>query len=273
MRLLFLTFLFLLIITLLFAEIPTEQNLRIFLGELNNPIALTVNGGNFNSSFYLAGIPHFNIETGVTSLGFSIKDPVGMGTIKTNISMFHLKGSFGLFKGFSPTRSWKGFLGIETGVKGFTSPLLGTFNQYKERYPYGFLVTTKLNLLKNSGFIPSISFSFDYSYLFDGKLKFIDRQTNEKASCSFHQNSLYYHFAIRENLGLVHLYTGFGWLSPTLKADYVIEENEGALTSEPETLNKFYFGLTVPVELIDINLEFGKSQSYGYYGAALGFRM
>lgn len=273
MRLFLLILISLLIPTLLFSGIPTEEDLTIFLDEINKLFALTINGGNFNSSFYLAGIPHFNIETGVSSLESSIKNPEGEETIKTSISMFHLKGSMGVFKGFTPTPSWKGFLGIETGVKGSISPLLGTLNQFKEKYPYSLSLITKLNLLKNYGFIPAISFSFEYSYLFDGQFKFFDKQTEETAFCSFKLTTLYYHLDIRENLRLVEIYTGIGWVSPTLKGNYEVNDATGDITFKPGTLSKLYFGLTVPAELIDVNLEFGKSQTYGFYGIALGFRM
>ena len=272
MRLLFPALLSLLLITSLFAGIPTEQDIRTFLDEINQPFILSINGCNFNSSFFLSGIPHFNVETGMTGLEFSIKNPKGEDTFKNTISTFYLKGSMGIFGGFTPVSSWRGFLGIEIGAQGSISPMLGTLKQYKQKNPFSASFVSKLNLLKNYEFIPTVSFSFEYTYVFDTKFRF-SNHTEGHASCSFNINSLYYHFDIRENLGLVNIYAGIGWISATLNGNYIIEENEGDYRVEPGILSKFNLGLTVPVELIDVNLEFGKSGSFGFYGAALGFRM
>jgi len=273
MKLLFSILLSLCITASLFCGIPQEKDISTFFDEVNKPFALSINGCNFNSSFYVGGIPHFNIEAGVTGLGFNIKKPDGKGDIKCAISMFSVEGNMGIFKGFSPAPLWSGFLGFEAGVRGSITPLFGALNEYKQKYPYGFSGLAKLNLLKNIGFIPAVSFSTEYSYLMAPKFRFSDIQTGEESFCSFSQSSFYYHFDIRENIGLVYIYTGTGWISSTIEGNYDTEENERDINSESETSNKFWFGLTIPVELIDVNLEFGKAGPYGFYGAALGFRM
>ncbi len=268
--------LFLLIFTVtvnLFTAVPTRQDMRTFLTDLSEPLGITANGGNFNSSIYLGGIAHFNLESGVTALGCNIKNPVGEGNVKTSISMFYFKGTFGIFSGFNPTGSWKGFLGIETAIKGYGSPLFGILKKYKEKSPFGFTLTAKANLLKNKGFIPCFSFSFDYGSLLATKFRFADAQLHDKANCSLTMTTFAYHLDLRETFLLVDIYTGFGWLVPSMNGTYTINDYDGEITYNQGTLTKFYFGIAVPVELIDVNLEFGKSGALGYYGAALGFRM
>jgi|GEM_PF-3652351 len=257
----------------LFAAVPTPQNMREFLTDFSEPLGITINGGNFNSSAYLSGIPHFNLESGVTALECEIKNPVGEGNLKTSISVFYAKATFGLFKGFNPTTSWKGFMGIETGIKGYGSPLFGTLNKYKEKSPFGLSLTGKLNLLKNKGLIPAFSFFFDYNSLLSMKFQFIDRQTHEKANSSINMSTFAYHLELRESLPLVDIYTGFAWLTPSMKGTYTINDYEREINYTQGTLTQFHFGIAVPVELIDVNLEVGKAGKLGYYGAALGFRM
>jgi hypothetical protein len=263
-----------LISTSAFAAIPSEPEMREFLNDLSIPFGVTSSGGIYNTSFYSGGIPHFNIDMGVTSSGAEIKNPEGQGDMKTTFSIFHLKGIGGLFKGFQPTSSWAGFLGLEVGAKLFTSPMFGGLNESSKGYPYGFSVLSKVNLLKNKNLTPALSFTFEYNSLLNGEFRFHDFNAGEVASCTYSISSLFYHIDIRERVGLVYLYSGFGWLSPSLKGTYTISNRETDFTSSDEgTLTKYYLGLSVPIELIDANLEIGKSETLGYFGASLGFRM
>lgn len=262
-----------LFLTSLLFSAPTEQDIKTFLEEINTPFSLGVNGGNFNSSFYSGGIFHFNLETGVTGLEFEIKNPEGEGQINCAISMFHVKGTAGIFSGFTPASSWQGFLGLEAGTKLFISPLFGTLNEYRKTFPYGFSLLSKLNLLKNRGFIPALSFAFEYSYLANTDFEFGDAFSGEQSICSFNHSSFYYHIDVRENIGLFDLYGGYGWISPTLKGNYETEFRKGDVSFSPTNIGKYYFGITVPVYLVDVNLELGKSGPYGFYGAAFGFRI
>jgi hypothetical protein len=258
--------------SLLFSA-PTKQDIETFLEEINTPFSLGISGGNFNSSFYTGGILHFNLEAGVTGLGFDMKNPEGKGDINCSISMFHVKGTAGIFSGFTPVSSWQGFLGLEAGTGFFISPQFGQLNEYRGTFPYGFSLLSKLNLLKNRGFIPALSFTFEYSYLVDTDFKFGGGFSEEKSTCSLNQSSFYYHIDIRENIGLFNLYSGYGWILPTLKGKYETEYREGDITISPPNIGKYYFGITVPVYLVDVNLELGRSGPYGFYGAAFGFRI
>ncbi|OQX56668.1 MAG: hypothetical protein B5M53_00370 [Candidatus Cloacimonas sp. 4484_209] len=273
MKKIYIFFVLLFVSTSLSATIPSEQVLQEFLSDLNKPLALTINGGNFTSSSYLPGIPHFLVESGISGIQFNMRNPEGEGKIKTAISMFNIKANFGIFRGFSLMPNWKGFLGLEAGIKGSEFPLLGNLLKYKKKYPFIFSLSTKCNFIKSYHFIPNISFSFEYSQLFDEEFQFIDESKHETASCSFNHHSLYYHIDMREKFALVDFYAGIGWISSALQSDYTIVENTGSFTSENISINKFYFGITIPVELIDVSLEFGRSGSYGFYGAAFGFKM
>lgn len=258
--------------SLLFSA-PTKQDIETFMEEINTPFTLTISGGNFNSSFYTGGLLHFNLEAGITGLGFNMKDPEGKGDINCSISMFHAKGTAGIFSGFTPVSSWEGFLGLEAGTGLFISPQFGQLNEYRGTFPFGFSLLSKLNLLKNRGLIPALSFTFEYSYMADTDFEFGDSFSGEKSICSFNHSSFYYHIDIRESIGLFDLYTGYGWISPTLKGTYETGNREGDITISPPNIGKYYFGMTVPVYLVDVNLELGKSGPYGFYGAAFGFRI
>jgi len=258
---------------ILCAQIPSEQDIVDFLADLNTPLALTASGGIYNSSCNLAGIPHFNIDAGITSIGATIKDPVGQGDLNATISFFHVKATIGLLEGFNPAPLWKGLMGFEAGIKGFTSPLLGALYKHADGYPYGFGLLAKLNLLKEEGTIPAISFTFEYNSLLNTDFSFIDYATNTRASCSLTQSSFYYHLDLREKLGVVYVYTGIGWVMPSTDAEYTIDENEGAFTSESISLSKYHFGLSIPIDLVDVNLEVGQSESKSFFGASLGFKM
>jgi hypothetical protein len=260
-------------LSLVSGAIPTEPSLNSFLEDLNIPFAIGINGCNFNSAINLAGTPHFNVNAGVTSTGASILDPLTDAEMKPTLSFFHIKGSAGLLKGFSPTPAWQGLFGLEVGVKGFATPLLGDIGKNKESYPYGFGGLAKLILLRGSDFIPSLSFSFEYTYLFNGAFEYHDYENQESAYCSFTLNTLYYHLDMMGRFNLASVHAGIGWLSPQLKSDYTIAAADGTFESEPVTLLKYYGGLSVPIELVDVSFEIGQADQNTFFGIGAGFRM
>ncbi len=273
MRLLVPTISVLLCCAMLSGAIPTERSLTGFLDDLNIPFAVTVNGCNFNSSLYLGGIPHFNITAGITSTGTVITDPVTEGDINPTLSVFHVKGTAGLLKGFSPTPSWQGLFGLEVGVKTFAFPLFGDIGKDKESYPYGFGGLAKISMLGGSEFIPALSFSLEYTYLLNGAFEYHDYEAQESASCAFTLNSFYYHVDMIAKFNLANVHAGIGWITPNLKADYSIADMNRTFQTESITLLKYYGGLSVPIDLVDVSFEIGQAEQNAFFGIGVGLRM
>jgi hypothetical protein len=259
--------------TMLSGAIPTQRSMTIFLDDLNIPFAVTANGCNFNSSLSLGGVPHFNINAGVTSAGAVIVDPTTEGETKPTLSIFHIKGTIGLLEGFGPTPSWQGLFGLELGAKAFVSPLFGDIGKDKDSFPYGLGGLAKISMLKGTEIIPDLSFSLEYTYLLNGAFKYHDYEAQETATCEFTLSSLYYHLDMMTKLNLVGLHAGIGWISPKLKADFTIADAEGIFESESVSLLKYYGGLSVPVDLVDVSFEIGQADQNTFFGIGVGLRM
>jgi hypothetical protein len=253
--------------------LPTERSMGIFLDDLTIPFAITTNGCNFNSSVYLGGVPHFNINAGVTSTGASITDPVTGAETSPTLSMLEIKGTAGLLEGFSPASSWQGLFGLEAGVKTFLAPLFGDIGKDKEGYPYGFGGLAKLNILRGSEMIPSLSFSLEYTYLLNGSFEYHDYEVQESALCTFTLSSFFYHADMITQFNMVALHAGIGWVAPKLEGDYTISDTEGTFVSEAATLFKYYGGLTFPIDLVDVSFEAGQADQSTFFGIGVGLRM
>jgi hypothetical protein len=258
---------------ILTAAIPTERLMTDFLDDLNIPFAVTANGCNLNSSLYLGGTPHFNISAGVTSAATAITDPATGLDMEPTLSMFHIKGTAGLLEGFSPTSFWQGLFGLEVGAKTFVSPLFGDIGKNKEGFPYGLGGLAKVSILKGSEFIPALSFSFEYTYLLNGSFEYRDYEAQESATCAFTLSSFYYHLDMMTQFNLINVHGGIGWINPSLEADYTIVDSDGTFESESPSLFKYYGGLSVPVELVDVSIEIGQADQNTFFGIGAGFRM
>ncbi len=259
--------------SLISAAIPTASSMRDFLSDLNEPLAVMVNGCNFNASLYLGGTPHFNITAGVTSTGSSINDAAAEGKLEQVLSLFHIKGTAGLLEGFSPAPSWQGLGGVEVGAKAFAVPLFGDIGKNRERYPYGLGGFAKLNLLRGSQIIPTLSFSFEYNHLFNGAFEYHDYASQETAKCAFTLSSFYYHLDMMTQFNLINVHAGIGWITPSLKADFTIADSDEIFESEQLSLFKYYGGVSVPVELVDVSIEAGQADQNTFFGIGIGFRM
>lgn len=257
----------------LFGALPTERSMNTFLDEISIPFAVVVNGCNFNSSLYLGGTPHFSINAGISSTGATITNAATQLEMKTTLSLFHVKGTAGLLQGLSPAPSWQGLFGLEVGAKAFATPLFGDIGKEKESYPYGFGGLAKISLLKGIEIVPSLSFSLEYTYLLNGAFEYHDYELQESARCEFTLSSLYYHFDMMSKFNIVGIHAGIGWIAPRLQGDYSIADEAGTFETESISLFKYYGGLSIPVDLVDVSFEAGQADQNTFFGIGAGFRM